>query len=109
MTAEELTLVMTTLQTLGEDGKAAFVWWLVFDKLMPVLGWMATLGVAAFIAKMVITACVRSATPDPHSPRETHLRVLRDRMGIGAPGSLTEVEFMAMIVRIDELMLERKQ
>ena len=40
MDMEQLKMVLETIQQLGMQGKEAFIWWLVLDKALPVLGWM---------------------------------------------------------------------
>lgn len=55
---EELKLIMHTLAGLGETAKEGFIWWMVIDRLVPVLCWAAfggsLLALAYYIVKKVI-------------------------------------------------------
>ena len=37
-------MILNAMQGLGLEGKEAFIWWLVLDKALPVVGWLATFG-----------------------------------------------------------------
>lgn len=95
MNTEELTLLMDTLRELGGDGKAAFIWWLVFDKLIPAIGWIIAICILVFgLGRPLISAFVS----------ENYLRSLRDRLGIGCPGHISAGELRELQQRIDRLM-----
>ena len=95
MNSEELTILMDTLRELGGDGKAAFVWWLVFDKLIPAIGWVASVCILIFGLGRPMLGIVRS---------ENYLRNLRDRLNIGSPGYVSDSELRQLQQRIDKLM-----
>lgn len=54
MNLEQLQLIMNTLSQMGEQGKEAFIWWLVLDKALPYLAWL-------IILPMVLYAVFRLA------------------------------------------------
>jgi hypothetical protein len=99
MNSEELTLLMDTLRELGDGGKAAFIWWLVFDKLLPVIGWVTSL---AIIALVIVRPLITLHSSD------AYLRSLRDRLRIGTVGYLSPRELRELQQRIDELMEPRE-
>lgn len=43
MDMEQFKMVLEAVQQLGIQGKEAFIWWLVFEKALPVIGWLLTL------------------------------------------------------------------
>ena len=48
MTTEQLQMILNAMQGLGLEGKQAFIWWLVLDKGLPAVVWLASLGVVAW-------------------------------------------------------------
>jgi hypothetical protein len=80
---KELEMILATVATLGAAGKDAFVMWLVFDKLVPALCLLVALFFAGFVA-MRIAASVSVGGR------------LRDAMGVGREGYLTDEEVRAM-------------
>ena len=42
MKTEELQMILNALQSVGDGAKDAFIWWLVMDKGLPVVGWLLT-------------------------------------------------------------------
>lgn len=95
MNTEELTILMDTLRSLGADGKTAFIWWLVFDKLIPAIGWVIAVCVMTFGLGRPAMSVFRC---------ENYLRDLRDRLGIGSPGYMTDSEMRLLKQHIDKLM-----
>lgn len=95
MNAEELTILMDTLRELGGDGKTAFIWWLVFDKLLPVIGWITAVAILVFGLARPMFVLVTA---------ESFMRNLRDRLNIGSPGHLTASEMKDVQRRIDKLL-----
>jgi hypothetical protein len=79
---EQLKLILETLATMGESGKDAFIWWLVLDKVLPVFGWIVTFSGFIFIALRVINM----------SSNLQKLEELRDALGVGSYGSITNWE-----------------
>jgi len=95
MNSDELKLMTDTIQALGQNGQVAFVWWLVMDKLLPVLGWLATLwGVLRYlVTPLTYTAkCYRDISN------------FRDVLGIGSPGALSSSEHYQTIKKLTELV-----
>jgi len=50
MNTEQLQMVINAIQTLGIEGKSAFIWWLVLDKLTPVVVTSIVVGAGTVIA-----------------------------------------------------------
>ena len=95
MNTEELTIVMDTLRSLGDDGKTAFIWWLVFDKLIPAIGGIVAVCVITFGLGRPAMSAFRS---------ENYVRDLRDRFRIGTPGYVSDSELRQLKQRIDKLI-----
>jgi len=74
MDIEQLKLVLETVQQLGAQGKEAFIWWIVLDKVLPVLGWLITFAGLMTVGFWVIRA-VQSANEDA-----ARLKQLRDAL-----------------------------
>lgn len=97
MRDEQLQMILTALQSLGAESKDAFIWWLVLDKGLPVLGWLMAFSGLLWLALKVISA-VSAAS---------HMAKLRDEMGIGCPGPLWDSEATAVAKKVREML--RKQ
>lgn len=82
---KELEMILQAVAQLGDAGKDAFIWWLVMDKGLGFLGWILSLGVVSFTLLKV----VRYTNQDD-------LRVLRDAMGVGTPGVVSDEELREM-------------
>lgn len=54
MDIEELKLVLEAVGGLAQGGKEAFIWWLVAEKVIPVVAWMVALGVSALLGRWAI-------------------------------------------------------
>ena len=95
MNADELKLITDTIQALGQNGQVAFVWWLVMDKLLPVLGWLATLwGILRYlVTPLTLTAKCYGDISN-----------FRDVLGIGRPGALSPSEHYQTIKKLTELV-----
>ena len=94
MSNEQLQMILNALQGLGVEGKSAFIWWLLLDKGLPVVGWLVTFSGllwAACKALNVISA-------------DSHMARLRDEMGIGSPGPLLDCEARSVVDTVRELM-----
>lgn len=87
-------MILNALQGMGAAGKDAFVWWLVFDKGLPVLGWLVTFAGLCWLA-LKVTSVISAAT---------YMAKLRDEMGIGTPGPLWHDEAKEVTRRVRELM-----
>ena len=81
---EEIKAITDLLMGIGAEAKSAFIWWLVFDKLLPVLTWLTTLITGLYFIKSLV---------DPTSK----LKALRDAMGVGIPGIFMESEYREML------------
>jgi hypothetical protein len=56
MKTEELQMILNALQSVGDGAKDAFFWWLVFDKALPVVGWLLTAACILTIVRLIIGA-----------------------------------------------------
>jgi hypothetical protein len=54
METEQLKMILDALQSLGAEGKEAFIWWLVLDKTVGPLVWLITLCGLIVIARWII-------------------------------------------------------
>ena len=80
---KELELIISLIAQLGATGKETFIWWLVFDKLIP--GLIALL-IIIFVG-VIVYYIVRSNFIGCG---------IRDAMGIGSPGYLSREEEQAI-------------
>jgi hypothetical protein len=77
MNIDELKLILDTVSKLGEAGKEAFVWWLVADKALPVLSWLAFFGTVSYTAIKVVRLLTRKPVDDDRSQIEVARDALR--------------------------------
>jgi len=82
---KELEMILQAVAQLGDAGKEAFVWWLVMDKGLGFLGWILTVIAIAF----VILKISKHISLDG-------MQNLRDAMGVGCPGPVSEEEIHEM-------------
>ncbi len=84
---KELEMILAAITNLGAAGKEAFIWWLVFDKLIAGLLWVIpALAIAYAAIRITAINCLGAQ--------------LRDAMGVGAPGGLTRDEEREMFAWI---------
>lgn len=55
MNVEQLKLILDSMAALGEGAKEAFIWWLFFDKALPVIGWMVTIAAITYAVKLFVS------------------------------------------------------
>lgn len=60
MNIEELKLILDMLGQLGAQGKEAFVWWVVLDKIPSLLIWIFVLATVCFMSNKLYKACLES-------------------------------------------------
>jgi len=99
MDIEQLKLVLETVQQLGAQGKEAFIWWVVLDKVLPVLGWLITFAGLMTVVFWLIRA-VQSANEDA-----ARLEKLRDVLLDSAyPGvHVGEGAFKMMLEKLEKI------
>ncbi len=102
MNMEELKLVTDTIQQLGEHGTTAFIWWIVFDKLVPAVLW--TVGSCAFmyLCWRVTLVCVAT------NKAVNCMYILRRAFGLGG-GYLVPSEIDRVMERALELQRKEKE
>ncbi len=93
MNTEQLQLILNTFQSLGVEGKEAFLWWLAFDKLPAFFGWLAFLAVILHVFRRIMRSLHHTKT----------LEELRDLLGIGSPGFIDDHEIRQLVRRVREL------
>ena len=81
---EEIKAITDLLTGIGAEAKSAFIWWLVFDKLLPILTWLITLITSLYFINLMVQPGRRLAE-------------LRDAMGIGLPGVVLDREYRDML------------
>ena len=81
---QELQLMLAALTQLGEAGKEAFIWWLIFDKLIPGIIVLIVLLSLLWFILIIIRLTTLAAK-------------LRDAMNVGSPGPVTENESREML------------
>ena len=101
MDIEQIKLVVDAVVKLGEQGKGAFIVWVVMDKALPFIGWMAALGVVAKVLLRLIAGLT--------SPMEATLKSLRKPLGVFCYDSdnLTD-EHMAAIQEAVRKLTDKK-
>ena len=100
MDIEQIKLVVDAVVKLGEQGKGAFIVWVVMDKLLPFIGWMAALGCVCKVALKLIERITNTG--------EEAMKVIRDSLRIGCRGHLTHSEAQQVIDRVRELINNQK-
>lgn len=106
MYIDEIQVVMDAISTLGEAGKFAFIWWLIADKVLPVIGWLLALGVFAGGGLRI----VRQVLEDRRrvDSNELTLRTLRDLLRIGSSGHVSEYVLGRILQRVTQLVKEER-
>jgi len=99
MNIEELKMVMDTVAQLGESGKAAFIWWLVLDKLTPAIAWLVCAGLAFLLGRRAMGLFI--------SGPSAYFRSLRVRLRIGSSGELTDFEIKQIQERINQILEDK--
>ena len=89
----QLKMILDTLQTMGAAGHDAFVWWLLLDKALPVVGWLLTFAGLVWLAWHLILPIGMLSIGEQ----------VRDILGIGCAGPLTPGEARETLRRLKEL------
>lgn len=97
MDTEQLKMILDVLRTASEAGQSAFVWWLVLDKVLPVVAWLITFAGLLWLAHRVIQQCIVTRLGEQ----------VRDMLGIGSPGPMLRREADETLRRVRELMAKR--
>lgn len=75
MNQAELDAIVKTIITLGSQGKEAFIWWLVFDKVLPILQHLLMFGLAAYVI-IRVARMIHSSSEDTMFVHQTAQIVL---------------------------------
>lgn len=81
---EEIKAITDLFMGIGAEAKSAFIWWLIFDKLLPALTWLISLITGLYFTNLMV------------QPRR-RLAELRDDMGVGLPGPVLDREYRDML------------
>jgi hypothetical protein len=98
MDLEQLKLILETLRAAGDTSATLFIVWMVLDKVFPPTVWLVSLSLVLWV--------VARFFPRPSSWKCGE--VIRDLVGVGMPGQLTEPEAEATIARVRELVAAEK-
>lgn len=102
MNMDELKLITDTIQQLGDHGTTAFIWWIVFDKLVPAVLWTVGSGVFMWLCWRVVCVCVMANKAVESVER------MRDMFGLGS-GLLIDREIDAVERTVQELHRKEKE
>ena len=97
MNTDQLKMILDTLQTMGVAGHDAFIWWLVMDKGLPVLGWLLTFSGLVWLAKHGIRCIGANSLGEQ----------VRDTLGVGSDGPVTRGEAIETLRRVKEMVEKR--
>ena len=101
MDIEQLKLVIETVKSVSGDAQAVAIWWLVLDKLLPIIAWLI---VAAGVYKII---SVFGHKVILEKECEETLKILRDALGVGY-GYLSQDERNRLIKKVIELNAKDK-
>ena len=93
MNTEEIKLITDLLQSLGENGKEAFIWWLA----VKYVAWYVTILIGIDIGGFFVVRVVAAFNG------EQRLKEIRDLLNVGDSGWYSDHEHRAVIRKIAEL------
>lgn len=94
MDIEQLKLITETLSSLGAEAKTVAIWWMVLDKVLPLIATVTSIWLVGTISVRVIIAC---------SSADRAMRQLRDLLRTGPGGHLTLQEIDATVAEVVRL------
>jgi len=93
MDIEQLKLVIETVKSVSGDAQSVAIAWLLLDKLLPVIAWLiAGFGVFKLATRLLLNLNSYKDMCD-----------IRDMLGIGVPGHITERERSEVLAKIKDL------
>jgi len=107
MNTEEIKALLELFSQLGAEAKEGFVWWLLADKVLPILLGGFGICAAAWVIHRIVQVCAGSR--EERDAREVATAVaihLRDAAGIGSPGSLDPHEAREVVRFYERLLIE---
>lgn len=96
---KELEMILAAVAQLGEAGKEAFIWWLVIDKGLSFVSMMTFFVLAFYTAKVAINNLGSTG----------RMKQLRDALGIGCRGFLTDSEADAVVEEVLRLKAKERK
>lgn len=91
---DELQLILETLSQAGPHAKSIFIMWLLAEKIFPGLVFLTTIATVALLARPYLRAALT------HTYATAAMKEIRDLLGIGIPGHLTQNEIMKVVEKI---------
>jgi len=89
----ELQMILNALATLGAEAKGMFIWWLVFDKLIPMLVTLVLIGTVGYVVILIVRANTSNLGHQ-----------CRDILRVGSTGELTRGEERDTLRKLNELV-----
>lgn len=102
MNADELKLIMDAISTLGDQGKTAFIAWLIFDKLIPALCGLVASWVVGWVVLRIAQTYVAANASDAAMRRIRTLLMPRES------GYLSLTEIATIEQTVHELVAESR-
>jgi hypothetical protein len=93
MNTEQLQMIVNAIQTLGIEGKSAFIWWLILDKLPAFIVWISFISILGYLLSKLINVLFN----------ESNFGKVRDILNVGTPGTVTPSEVREVFREIQRL------
>ncbi len=97
MDIEQLKLIIETVKSVSGDAQSVAIWWLILDKLVPVIVWLLV-GVGIYKVCNKIINEIRN-----ESDNERRMNELRDILCPGCGGYICNRDYQKMLAKIREL------
>ena len=97
MDIEQLKLVIETVKSVSGDAQAVAIWWLILDKLLPVVAWLIV-GYGVF---KTATKIINAISAADHN--EVMIKELRDVLYPNGSGYVCGSNYKYMVKRAKEL------
>lgn len=98
MNTDQLKLIIDAIHSLGVESKSAFIWWLVFEHIPGFIIGIAFISLLGFLANRLTRM---------YSHTQSLVR-LRDILGIGYQGPLTDDQCDRVIESVTKLLEQKK-
>lgn len=97
MDIEQLKLVIETVKSVSGDAQSVAIWWLILDKLVPVVAWLLVgLGIYSAVNKLI------NAVKDD-SDNERRIKELRDILHPNGSGYVCSSDYEIMLKKIRKI------
>ena len=102
MDIEHLKLILETVSSVSGDAAAIAISYIVFENILPFVGWMLFLFMVYKFGVMLINKI-------PNTDDESFFKEMRDTLRTGTSGALADHEKSATINKLKELAYKSKQ